>query len=103
MPTLRIAGALVLVGGPTLKISVNGKLIAFEDHSYCGPTMLNRHGDPLKNQTPEFLTATTLWAQQGRRVQDGLCQWDHEKEPILKRINSRNAIVIGWHPARKGE
>lgn len=104
MPCIILAGAIFTVGGPERKISVNGKIVPFEDHSYCGPTMLNKRGDPLDHQSPEFLTAASLWAQQGRKVgPDGLCQWNHEQEPILKRINSRNAIVVGWKPAIKGE
>lgn len=90
-------------GGPNLKISVNGTVIDFEDHPYCGPTILNKRGDPAARQSPAFLAAATLWAQQGRRTRDGLCLWDREQEPILRQVSRRHAIVIGWSPARRGE
>lgn len=90
-------------GGPTHRISVNGKIVTFEDHPYCGPIAVSaRTGEGLKRQTPEFLRAVTLWYEQGKRVEDGLCRWDHEQEPILRRINKSNAIVIGWKPAKRG-
>jgi hypothetical protein len=90
-------------GGPTRKISVNGEIVTFEDHPYCGPTKLNKRGDPAREQPIAFLKAASLWAQQGRQMKDGLCAWNHEQEPILRQINRRNAVVIGWKPARKGE
>lgn len=63
-------------GGPIRKISVGGKLYEFEMHPYCGPTLLNKQGDPidLAKHPAAFLHATSLWAQQGQRVENGLCQ-----------------------------
>jgi hypothetical protein len=90
-------------GGPTLKISVNGAIVTFEYHPYCGPTKLNKRGDPASDQPMAFLKAAVLWAKQGRQVAKGLCVWNHEQEPILRQINRRSACVIGWKPARKGE
>jgi hypothetical protein len=103
MPTIRIPGGLALVGGPTLKISVGGKIYDFEDHSYCGPTALNKRGDPLANQPAAFLEAASLWCQQGKRMEDGLARWDHEPEPIVKWVGKRTAIITGYHPAKRGE
>jgi hypothetical protein len=98
------AGSVFLdCGGPNCKISVNGQIIEFEDHPYCGPTKLTKRGDPAAHQPPEFLMAASLWCQQGKQIEDGLCRWNHEQEPILKRINSRSAIVIGWKPAQRGQ
>lgn len=103
MPTIRIPGGLALIGGPTLKISVNGKIISFEDHSYCGPSALSkRTGDPLRHQPPGFLNAATLWCQQGKRVENGLCVWDHEPEPITKHMGGKHYKVIGWTEPRRG-
>ncbi len=90
-------------GGPMRKISVNGKLLEFEDHAYCGPNVLNQRGEPLAEQPRVFLLAASLWVQQGRRIEDGLCRWDHEPEPITKHMGGRHHKVIGWTPARKGE
>lgn len=82
----------ILTGGPMHRISVNGKIYEFEMHPCCGPTLLNRNGDPLKHQPTSFLEAASLWAQQGRRIEDGLCRWDHEPKPILRR----SSLEIRW-------
>lgn len=93
----------VLIGGPMRKISVGGKIYEFEMHPYCGPTLSDKHGSPLEKQPSAFLEAASLWAQQGERIEDGLCRWDHKPEPILKHLGGRHYQVVGHHPARKGE
>lgn len=74
---VRLAG-----GGRDYTIEVEGLRYVFEMHHYCGPAVLNRHGDPAKYQpSPRhpFWTAVTLWCQQGRHVgADGLCIWGPE-------------------------
>jgi hypothetical protein len=94
--------ALLDCGGPMLKISVDGKIIEFEMHPYCGPTILNKKGSPLTYQPVSFLKAASLWAQQGKRMEDGLCRWDHESEPIAKHIVGKNYVVTGYTKPRKG-
>lgn len=90
-------------GGPMRKISVNGRIYEFEMHWYCGPTILNRKGDPLKHQPLDFLHAASLWAQQGERVDDnGLCVWEHEAKPILKHLGGRHYKIIGHEPPQPG-
>lgn len=86
-----------------LKISVNRKIIEFEMHPYCGPTILDRHGTPLTNQPKGFLEAASLWAQQGRRMEDGLCRWDRKPEMILRYLGGRHYEVLGEKPAKRGE
>ncbi len=98
----------VSLGGPMRTIQVNGIRFIFEMHPYCGPTILNRRGEPAKNQPSQFLHAASLWAQQGQKVDDsGLCVWEHPAEdvPILKRVSRRASVVTGWTKiaARKGE
>lgn len=85
------------------KISVNGKIYEFEMHRYCGPNILNRKGEPIKNQPADFLKAASLWAQQGQRIEDGLCRWDHEPEPILEHIVGKHYRVLGYKPQVKGK
>lgn len=96
--------AIVLLGGPMHKISVGGKVYEFEFHSYVGPTILNRHGDPCKNQPLPFLEAASLWAQQGKRVdkKTGLCVWERESQPITKHIGGRHHLVVGWTKPEPG-
>ena len=75
-PNQPSAAIFIDCGGPVLEIAVNGRRVRFEDHPYCGPTALKRNGDPARYQPNDFLTAATLWAQQGRKVKNGLCQWN---------------------------
>ena len=95
--------ACVLVGGPMLKISVNKKVIEFEMHPFCGPNILNKKGTPLKRQPPPFLYAVSQWARQGKRMENGLCRWDHEPKPILKHLGGRHWLIVGKEPPVKGE
>lgn len=90
-------------GGPMFRISVDKKIIPFEMHPYCGPNILKRNGEPLKNQPPRFLKAASLWAKQGQRVEGGLCVWDHNPEEILQHVGGPNWKIVGYKPARKGE
>lgn len=92
----------ISMGGPTLKISVNGKILSFEDHPYCGPTLLKRNGDPAVHQPSTFLNAVTLWYQQGKRLEDGLCRWDTEPQPITKHMGGRRWKIIGYTESHKG-
>ena len=86
-----------------MRISVEGKVYLFEMHRWVGPVALRRDGEPAKLQPEAFLRAASLWAQQGKRVEDGLCRWDWPKEPILKHLGGRNYRVVGYTEARRGE
>lgn len=69
---------IICTGGPIRKILVNGRVIEFEMHPYCGPTILKKNGEPAKRQPMSFLHAASLWAQQGQKIdKNGLCIW-HE-------------------------
>lgn len=69
----------ILNGGPMRKIKANGKIIEFEMHPYCGPTIIHkRTKEPLKNQPETFLRAASLWAQQGQEIKDGFCVYNSE-------------------------
>jgi hypothetical protein len=92
----------ILTGGPTLKISVKGKVYSFEDHPYCGPVVLTRRGDPASVQPMAFLKAASLWYAQGKRVEGGLCRWDHEPKEILKHLGGRHWQIVGHEPPVRG-
>ena len=104
-----IAGARILgrpmldVGGEMLKISVGGRVYEFEMHPIFGPALLDRNGNALDKQPIPFLKAVSLWAEQGRRMESGLCRWDHGSEPITKHMGGRHYKVIGWTEPRRGE
>lgn len=93
----------LLTGGPMHKISVCGKIYEFEMHRWCGPNILNRKGEPCKHQPPDFLRATSLWAQQGQRIENGLCRWDHEPKPIVEHIVGKHYWLRGHEAPVKGE
>jgi hypothetical protein len=95
--------AILELGGPMRKISVNGKIYEFEMHPYCGPTILNRAGEPAKRQPKEFLKAASLWAQQGQRMEGDLCRWDHPPEPITRHVGGRHHILIGETAWKRGD
>ena len=95
---------MIDVGGPEFTISVAGKRYLFEMHPYCGPNVLNRRtGEPLEHQPMPFLEAASLWAQQGQRVEDGLCVWNYKPKKILKHLGGRNYQILGYEQAEKGQ
>lgn len=96
-------GAVCLdYGGPTLKISVGGVIHEFEDHPYCGPVKLTKRGEPSSHQPGDFLLAASLWYQQGKLVENGLCRWKHEAEPILRHMGGKHWALVGWNEPRDG-
>lgn len=97
-------GVLLDVGGPSLKISVRGEIIAFEMHPYCGPILIGKNGDPLYNQRPDhfFWTAVSYWAQQGQRMDNGVCVWDYPPEPITRHLGGRHYLLTGYTESRRG-
>lgn len=89
-------------GGPMRKIQVNGTVCEFEMHPYCGPNFLNKKGEPLKHQPAAFLKAASLWAQQGQKIENGMCVWYHEPEMITEHIGGRHYRIKGFKPAVRG-
>lgn len=78
-------------GGPELHLSAD-KNYRFEDHPYCGPVVVDRHGDPLTNQPGElslFWTHVNAWYQQGKqtkRIGDQTwCVYETEMRAARKR------------------
>lgn len=92
----------IMVGGPEFDIQVQGKVYHFEMHRYCGPVWLNKRGDPYAYQPRKFLHAASLWAQQGQKVENGLCVWHHEPEMITRHMYGRNYEFLGYKPAVRG-
>lgn len=84
-------------------IQVDGKRYHFEWHRVCGPIWLTSRGEPRAKQPEAFLKAASLWAQQGKRVEDGLCRWDHKPEIITEHIAGRHYRFVGYTQPVKGE
>ena len=85
------------------KIQVDGMVHDFEDHPYCGPTLLNRNGEPLRRQPRRFLEAASQWYQNARRIgKDGLCEWFEPQKNILKHLGGNHYEVVGQSPLVKG-
>jgi len=83
------------VGGPTLQIVVGTKVYGFEMHPYLGPCPVTNRGAERKlgNRHP-FWAAASLWAEQGRQVEDGFCVWRMPPPPKLQHLGGRQYLVI---------
>jgi hypothetical protein len=91
MPCIHFNGAILTGFHPEYTIIIEGKNYRFEVQFYCGPFPLNKDGTTknLSNKHP-FWKAVSLWAQQGRRVdENSICIWNHEEDPF------ENAIHLG--------
>jgi hypothetical protein len=79
--------AILRFGGPDrVIVDETGKRWNFEMHPYCGPMPTDKKGNPLKKDPPEessFWRVVTWWAQQGQKIEDGLCVWTKPPEPKL--------------------
>lgn len=87
----------ILTYSPDYRITdAKGREWWFEEHSYCGPSVLTKKGDPMANQPGErspFWHAYQCWADQGRKVGDGVCVW-HEPPPRkVRRCDGRNEAL----------
>lgn len=84
--------------GPERIIMVGAKKFLFEDHCYCGPVVIGKDGDPLKDQPPEsspFWEAVSLWYQQGKRIKEisgetPWCIWDKPRMQKMIHIGGNN-------------
>ena len=89
----------MLFGGPDRRIvDGKGKTWRFEDHPYCGPSVVDMHGDPKDEQPPEgspFWDAVTHWAQQGKRLANGnWCVWDKPTPQKLRHIGGMYYMLV---------
>lgn len=66
MTCVRIPGGIVTLGGPFFTTKYKGRKIHFEWHRFFGPSMLNRHGDPVKNTPDWFWKAIKHWERKMR-------------------------------------
>lgn len=90
----------ILKGGPDRKIiDENGKEWIFEDHPYCGPSVLNKKGDPADKQPgpkSPFWICVNLWYAQGKKVVDGLCIWQPVRKEKWKHIAGKHYQFDGY-------
>ena len=76
MTCIHFGGALLNVGGPTLKIDTAKGVVAFEWHSYCGPMPVSlakgRVGSErvLPDNHP-FWAKVTRWIENGKLTRNG--------------------------------
>lgn len=89
-------------GGPMFKISVGGRVFEFELNQFAGPNVLDSKGRPFEDQPTGFLLAASLWIQQGKRMEGGLCRWDHEPVPIKRHLGGKHWLLVGHEPAVRG-
>ena len=89
-------------GGPDRILYLNGKKFLFEDHQYCGPIVLGKDGDPLKNQPPEsspFWEAVSYWYQQGKRIKElaghtPWCVWEKPTMQKMRHLGGNNYQLV---------
>ncbi len=87
--------ACLLVGGPDLHITVDGRVYCFEMHPYCGPVILGKRGDPLALQPAKkslFWVAVDCWVEQGKQIDTvNNCVYKLEVDiPILKHLGGKH-------------
>jgi len=75
----------ILVGGPTLFISLNGKAQPFELHPYCGPCPLSRRDNDtpiaVGREPKGFFDAIERWELGGKQTVGDFCvvpEWCRE-------------------------
>lgn len=90
----------VLSGGEDRKIIDRlGKEWIFEDHPYCGPSVLNKRGDPLEKQPAQkspFWECVNLWYQQGKKIDNGICLWVAPKKEKYEHIVGKHWRFVGY-------
>lgn len=93
----------LLYGGPARKIFDRmNRVWQFEDHPQCGPSVVDRHGDPLTNQPPEsspFWEAVNLWYAQGKRTKppvgkDVWCVWDRPTMRKMRHLGGKHYQLV---------
>lgn len=63
------------------RINLGDRTYTFDFSDRFGPTIINRDGRPNCGEPPQsFLRAVSLWAQQGKRVEDGFCIYEARRE-----------------------
>jgi hypothetical protein len=84
------------VGGPSLRIVVDGKEYRFErDYSGC-PWLLDRRGEPKETpgERSKFWRGFNCWLRQGTKVEGDLCVWTvPPRANKVRRINSRGRWI----------
>lgn len=65
---------------PEYRITVRGRIIAFEDHPYCGPMPITAKGMGMDLAASHpFWHAVTQWYQKGKQVgPNNTCIWDYD-------------------------
>ena len=89
-------------GGHDRVIYIKGKKFLFEDHPHCGPIVLDKNGDPLKNQPPEsspFWEAVSYWYQQGKKTKEvessaPWCIWEKPSMQKMRHVGGNNYVLV---------
>lgn len=96
--------ACVLIGSPTERISVDGKIYFFELLHSGGCAFLTQSGRELENVKVKAYDAVFYWDQQGkRRDSEGLCIWDYPATEILEHLGGRHYKVVGSETPVRGK
>ncbi len=87
--------------GKTYRICVGARTFLFDWSDRFGPTLVDKDGRQLSAALPRrFVIAASLWAVQGKRVEDGMCVWHTPRKPVFKIQNGMMVIIEdgekGW-------
>ena len=88
----------VSVGGPEYVINVAGKDWRFEDHAWCGPSPLNRRGDPIDPaKAPQRVwVALSQWHEGGKKIgEDGKALWEPPVDEVAEGLKSGELVKVG--------
>ena len=82
---------------PTYTIEVGGRSWRFEWSDHFGPLFINKCGSPMRTQPNPIavLAALSWWAQQGKRVEGGLCVWETPPEARRVHLFGRHWVQVG--------
>lgn len=90
--------ALLLKGGRDYEVEINGEVILFEDHPYCGPMPLIRSGakrgqERVLGPRHRFWKVMEWWYQQGKQLDEhGRCVY-REVSKLEETIGPDHELV----------
>lgn len=95
--------------GVDYTIDVAGKRYRFEFSEMFGPLVVDKTGREVVQPSHGslFWRAVSLWARQGKRVANGLCDWHEPKGPVTRRDGGRDIVVEhgedGWDWSKRAK
>lgn len=80
-------------------IAVGARRYRFDYSDIFGPSVVDRSGREIaqpSHRSP-FWRAVSLWALQGKRIDDGMCVWHEPAQPVCEQRGGQ------WHIVEHGD